>query len=308
MKKRTIILSLCLCLAILLSSCSNQTPPNDNAGSKPSEGNEVQYSLYLSGSDGGGILNLNLPSEQIQTKSADQKTFSFASKIKIEDPNNIGSARTLKIAGQSYDLDYRRTYRTELYDSDQLKAHAEMIEFRHNNSIVAEFRVSDGTLLLFSNATREQQSVSGNLTENEAKELAKATLTEIYGEDILNQYVFDEVVFTDNQMTTRYGIIYRKYVHGIPTNDQISISFNMNGEVLSINARLLGVYDHAEEELTKEQIDHAFTYLTTSLEDEYKISSPTLIVDSLGDYYLKAYTSTRVNGEYMPFEVYINIE
>ena len=299
MKKRTILLSICLCLAILLSSCSNQTHPNDNDGNEPSERKEVQYSLYLSGSDCGGTLNLNLPSEQIQTKPADQKTFYFTSKIKIEDPNNEGSSRTLKIAGQSYDLDYFKTYRTELYDSDQLKAHAESIEFK-KNKIYADYRVSDGALLFFANLNREVRNISGDLTEDEAKELAKATLTEMYGEDILNQYVFDEVVFTDNQMTTRYGIIYRKYVHGIPTNDQMSISFNMNGEVLSINARLLGVYDNAEKDITKEQIDNALAYLNDTLG---AVSLPTLIVDSLGDYYLRAYSGTT-----MPFEVYINIE
>ena len=114
MKKRTILLSLCLCLAMLLSSCSNQTPPNDNDGHEPSKSNEVQYSLYLSGSDGGGTLNLNLPSEQIQIKPADQKTFSFASKTKIEKSDNIENTRILKIADQSYNLDYVKTYRTAL--------------------------------------------------------------------------------------------------------------------------------------------------------------------------------------------------
>ena len=113
MKKRTILLSLCLCLAILLSSCSNQTTQNDNVESNQSESKEVQYSLYLVDSYNFSTVNLNLPSDQIQTKPADEKTFSFSTKTKIEDPNNEGSSHTLKIAGQSYDLDYYRTYTTK---------------------------------------------------------------------------------------------------------------------------------------------------------------------------------------------------
>ncbi|MBE6649653.1 MAG: hypothetical protein E7614_09120 [Ruminococcaceae bacterium] len=304
MKKRTILLSLCLCLAILLSSCSNQTPPNDNDGSKPSEGNEVQYSLYLSDSYGSAILNLNLPSEQIQTKPADEKNFFVSSKTKIEDPDNIGSTRTLKIAGQSYDLDYTRTYRTKLYESDQLKSHAEIIDFR-KNKIRAEYRASDGELLFFGDLNMEGRNISGDLTEDEAKELAVSTLTEVYGKDIFNEYVFDYVLFTDNQSTKRYSVVYTKYVHGIPTNDMIQMGFNLNGNLISINALMLGVYDNAEKDITKEQIDNALAYLNSTLEE---VSLPTLIVDSLGDYYLRAYSSTTVNGAYMPFIVYINIE
>lgn len=297
MKKRMILL--CLCLAMLLSSCSNQTLQNDNDGSAPQASDEVQYSLYLSGSDGGGTITLNLPSEQIQTKPADQKTFSFSTETKIEDPNNEGSSRTLKIASQSYDLDYKRTYRTKLYESDQLKSHAEIIDFRKNN-IHANYRASDGALLFFANLNREVRNISGDLTEDEAKELAVSTLTEVYGKDIFNEYVLDYVLFTDNQSRKRCSVIYTKYVHGIPTNDMIQLGFNLKGELIAINSLMLGVYDNAEKDITKEQIDNALAYLNDTLG---AVSSPTLIVDSLGDYYLKAYSGTT-----MPFEVYINIE
>ena len=296
MKKRTILLSLCLCLAILLSSCSNQTTQNDNVESNQSESKEVQYSLYLVDNYNFSTVNLNLPSDQIQTKPADEKTFSFSTKTKIEDPNNEGSSHTLKIAGQSYDLDYYRTYTTKLCESDRLKSHAEIIDFR-KNKIRAEYRASDGALLFFSNLNREARNISGDLTEDEAKELAVSTLTEVYGKDIFNEYVFDYVLFTDNQSTKHCSVVYTKYVHGIPTNDMIQLGFNLKGELIAINSLMLGVYDNAEKDITKEQIDNALAYLNDTLG---AVALPTLIVDSLGDYYLQAYSGYSI--------VYINIE
>ena len=314
MKKR--IFLLCLCLAMFLSSCANQTHQDEGSspsesnpiGSQPPENNDVQYIIY---SEYGIPIKSNLPSEQIQTNPVDKKDFSFMTHTEdVEKPDNIGNTHTLNIAGQSYNLDYDRTYRTALYSSDELKSHAEVISFK-NDYISARFRASDGTLLFFSDLNINGH-VSGNLTENEAKELAKETLTEVYGDDILNEYVFDHVLFTENQLTTQYGVIYTKYVHGMPTNDKLQISFNMKGQLISIHSKYFGIYDTAEEHFTKEQIDNAFAYLKSALGDEYNIYSTILTVDSLGDYYLEASATTLIGS---PFKddpilvgIYINIE
>ncbi|MBQ3490562.1 MAG: hypothetical protein IJA86_08225 [Clostridia bacterium] len=312
MKKR--IFLLCLCLAMFLSSCANQTHQDEGSspsesnpiGSQPPENNDVQYIIY---SEYGIPIKSNLPSDQIHIESADNKIFSFASRTKIEKPDNIENTRTLNIAGQSYDLDYDRTYRTALYSSDKLKSYAEYIRFKSDH-VYADYRVKDGTLLFFLDSDIDKLA-SGNLTENKAKELAQTTITELYGKNILNDYVFDQVIFTNNQMYVQYSVIYRKYVHGMPTNDDISLSFNMQGKLIAVNSLLLGVYDDAEEHLTKEQIDNAFAYLKSALGDEYNIYSTILTVDSLGDYYLEASATTLIGspfGDPIPVGIYINIE
>ena len=102
-------------------------------------------------------------------------------------------------------------------------------------------------------------------------------------------------------------MVYRKYVWGTPTNDAIQISVNRNGEVVGVNAKYLGMYSLAENQIEKEAIANAISKLEATFSKAWTINTTTLIIDAEGDYYISAQLSRTNAEEIEAFEVYINV-
>ena len=78
-----------------------------------------------------------------------------------------------------------------------------------------------------------------------------------------------------------------KYVYGLQTEDDVSITLNMQGEIIGINASHLGVFNNAENELSKEHIDNAVSALNDNFSKEWTIVGHRLVTNSKGDYYIR---------------------
>lgn len=308
MKKSLIILL--LGLTLVLSSCNKDIPTDTENTTEASQ--IISYSVYCSPT--ASDIKLDGKSENIKISDASEKTFSFASKIPLEKLDEIDDTHIFNIADKEYDLSYSRTYKTQLSSSDKFKKFSEFVTFR-NDDVSIDYRTDDGIITLFlnPNCAGNAESISESLTKEEISKLAESIVTELYGEEVLNKYVTEGVRMEENQWFKGYVVSYCKYVHGIETKDSIQLTFGLDGELISINALMFGVYDTAEEDLTLEEISNAKNALNESLGNNFKIMQIYLIVDSLGDYYLDALTYGRTASadsetELMGLELFVNIQ
>lgn len=295
------MLIICLCVAVIFISCNGTPPPS----SVTDDNINVEYSIYWDSS--AFVSAEHLLNENINLKNARDKTFSFARKIDVENMIPDEEKRSLKICGKNYEVTYQRSYLTELHNSNEFVAFSEFVSYEKDN-VRVDFRNNTETIIFFSNFNTEVLTMPGDMTEESAKHLATDTLVSLYGQQTIDGYVFDEVVYTDTSLKKGYTVVFRKFVYAIPTNDTIQISFNMVGELLSINASLIGIYDGLENSITQDQIINAKEKLYSSISDEWTVSEPILIIDSLGEYYLKANAVKRDDTEVLAVELYINVE
>lgn len=147
----------------------------------------------------------------------------------------------------------------------------------------------------------------GDLTEDEAIAIADATVLSVYGAAISDEYTYETTAnYADSLL---YCVVYRRYVWGIPSLDSIQIAMNLKGEVISINARYLGMFSDAQECIEKESIDAAVSQLHSTY-STWTFTTTMLTVDQNGDYYIFA-TMYRSNPDALEgvdlMEVYINV-
>ena len=274
MKKTLFII--CICLSMILSSCN---------------ASKVEYCIYYETSDSADRVPCRLDAKNATVKGATAagKNFHIKSMNNIEKKSGYKTSRELEVGGIKYDLDYKKSYVNDLYSLEKYKSVSEFDRYMNDDSILAEFKAGTDTLIFFVDANEKSRKATGNLTEEQAKELAKAVITDQYGEDMLREYDFERVIYTDDRERHEYTVVYTKYIHGMPTNDSIQIGFNMRGEVLSINAMLMGIYNDAEKDVSKKQIEAARNVLYDCVPENWEMSSDgaCLIIDSLGDYYLE---------------------
>ena len=145
----------------------------------------------------------------------------------------------------------------------------------------------------------------------EAKEKAIAVITELYGADTFDEYKYKHTLvstYNSSDKQDGYSVTYQRYVFGIPTDDDISVKFNMSGEVLAINARGKGKLANAEKDITKEQIDNAIKMVNEQFSDKWSVHAPSIVIDSEGDYYVRIGISRNVNGQVTAMQLYINVQ
>ena len=291
MKKTLFIL--CICLSLILSSCNTA---------------EVEYCIYYGTSDGEVV---GLPESDIKIKSATEKVFNISNRTSIEKGDDYKPSCVIAIGSRSYDLNYVRTYRTELHTSEKHRELSEIDRFIVDNRIVAEYISGTDVLLSYFEGGDEIRFVNGDLTENKAKELSETVIKAQYGEEVLSEYVFEKASYTDDESGRTYTVTYTKFVHGMKTNDNIRLVFNMQGELIGLSAKYFGVYKYAEDDVSSEQIKKAREALIESVSDDWTIyeESMLLIIDSLGDYYLEAAANNnKGQGEMSFIQLYINVK
>lgn len=303
MKKSIVILL--IGLTVVLSSCTNSVPfdPEKSTGSDALQ--NPKYVIYWNAT--ADDVNLKLLVDDVKLEEAKQKTFSFSKKTNIEKQDNVENTRTLDIGDECYELDYRKSYKTDLYSSTKFQSYSEFDTFE-TSDVQVDYRRADGAVVFLSDTNTDRRLVSGELSEDEAKGLAMNTLVSLYGDDVLDEYVFTNVIFTNDSLKKCYTVVYTRLVHDVQTNDSIQLSFNMQGNLISINAKLLGIYSTASTDLSEQQLTSARTVLVNALGEGWTIHNETLIVDSLGDYYLRVEAVDNTQEETTALELFINIK
>ena len=286
---------------------TTEAPTTEGTFNTEAPTTEKTYRIYLGASASAEIVDIKNSSDRVSFEDASQKTFSFSRDTIFDNSDLVGTTRKLNIGDKSYSLTYSKSYRTKLYSSEKFKPYAEFITFKADDLSVY-YRADDGALIFFSDLNVGNLTVSGELTEDGAKALALDTIISLYGESVAREYILDDIVFTDTPLTKAYTVVYTKYVYDTPTNDKIQLSYNMQGDLVTVNAKLLGVYDDATDHLSQKQIDEAKAVLNEALADDWSILTVTLVIDSLGDYYLKAQAAKTTEVGISAAELFIDIK
>lgn len=297
MKKTLLIL--CICLSVILSSCANDDIEYriyyDTLDIMYEDGSTGNYTFYKPGLDVKiGIISGN-------------PDFSIDHGDAIKDEGDAPKHRTLEIGGESYELEYLKTYRSPLYTLEKYQSFSQSDEYEQDK-IYAEFR-SGSDILLRYHDNSSKKMVVGDLTEEEAKKLAKDIVAAQYGEAVFNEYTFDNVRFAETLSQSFYEVTYTRYVHDIPTNDTIRVAFNLKGHLYFLIAPRFGMYKDAEKEISSRQIKKAIEFLTDCLSDEWVLcEDPVLMMDSCGVFYVSI-TAKNKGGNARPnlIPLYINV-
>ena len=73
--------------------------------------------------------------------------------------------------------------------------------------------------------------------------------------------------------------MYYKQIAGYSSTDRIVISFNRVGELIAVNAGLLGTFDSVEDKITKERIEKAKAVLLDSISKSWTVTGEELVMD-----------------------------
>ena len=266
----------------------------------------VEYSLYYVPSAGGTAIIDSSP--KISSVNVNDKNFSgrrkelnvSSEKIKIKNAEVV-------IDGKSHNVNYIGSYADEVLLNDKFNILSAYDEYE-GETCNFQIRQSDNRLLFFFNRNMEKYLQEGDLTEEQAKEIAKEQLTLLYGSTVLSEYQQTNVIRTDDQLKNSYTVVYTKYVYGLQTEDDISITLNMQGEIIGINASHLGVFNNAENELSKEHIDNAVSALNDNFSKEWTIVGHRLVTDSKGDYYIRANGFLTSENGNEAIVIYVNVK
>lgn len=301
MKKVFKIIS-CILLITMLASCANNS---ENVKENNTSAESKTYAIYFNPYSG-VTLKEEQDTTDITFKDARTKVFTFADKTKISRPSDADDLQTLELNGKTYSLQYSKTCETALSSSKNFKEYSKFNTYK-SDTIQADTRVSTNELLFFANLDQNDSIVTGDLTEEEAKIVADATILSLYGESAQQEYTYETTVYTNSQLTVQYTVVYRKYVWGMPTNDAIQISVNMKGDVVAINARSLGMFSLAESQIDKKAIDDAISTLQATFSENWTIGTTMLVLDAEGDYYISAKLFRKNTQGIEAMEVFINI-
>ena len=317
MKKFLIIISF-LTIFALLVSCNNSNAneatnkaTNEATNEGTVENEEAKYVIYadFSSSASSSIEGI---SEQVSIKSATEKTFTFSKKTKTERHSSAVDNYEFTVAGRSYTVPFTESYETAANADEKVRKYMQYNRYLSaENGLILETNIETKEIELFSNSDQLLNNWEGDFTEAEAKEKAIAVITEIYGVETFDEYEYlDTLVSTYNGSDKQdgYSVTYRRSVFGIPTDDDITVKFNMSGEVLAINARGKGKLANAENDITKEQIDNAIKVINEQFSDKWSVHAPAIVIDSEGDYYVRIGVSRNVNGQVTAMQLYIKVQ
>ena len=284
------------------SESSNNEDETESNGSLSAEPKEHVIYCYA----GAGVAFIDKSGSSVKFEEAERKVFSFSRRNEISKPSDADDQRTLVLNGKEYSLHYSRSYETAFSSSNDFQNYSKFNSYK-DGTITAETRVSTNELLFISNVDENVRNAIGDITENEAKNIASETILSLYGETAQLEYAYETTIFTDNDSTVQYTVVYRKYVWGTPTNDAIQISINMKGDIVSINALNLGMFSLAENQIQKTAITDAISTLEATFSEHWDIFDTRLVLDAEGDYYIYAQLSRKNVEAIEVMVVYINI-
>lgn len=289
----------------MLTSCNGKTVENENQ-INTSKSEPVEHILFFF--DSGGSSARTYDTEELSDQKVKEELDRFKSAVwypggKINATKSSATDDTIDVSinGKRYTAEYYETYKPKVLANDKF-GDSVNYDLYKTEDISIERRTQTNQILFFSDSSKKD--VSGTMTESRVREIADSVLKSVYGQDADQEYIYTEICDGNPYPN---NVIYTKYVWGVPTNDTIVISLNGNGELGYINARMLGAYNDAEKNVTKEEVDNAINYLNEKLSEKYDIAKTQLIINSNAEYYIEAYVVSKTPDNYMG-TVYVNIK
>ena len=326
-KKNTFVLRLvavAACVVLLVSAVVVSTlvlnredenqpdvPSDSNESDNPTElpDKEVEYFMYadFSTSSSGEASDSKIP-----FKSNGKKIFSNTRLAKIDKPENAPDTVEITIQGKKYSAEYLASEITHLFSSEKFREFMPISKYSDRNREYSIELDAKGTLRLFIDF-EPNRSAEGNFTEEEAIEKARAIVAELYGDEVFDRYNEVRVSYSENNggREKAFYVYFERKIFGMDTEDNISLDFNMEGELLAINAKKMGTMASAEQDLTQEDIDNAIKAFSETFENAggWHYSAPSwLVIDSEGDYYLRGGASKKTDSGTFAMQIHINVK
>ncbi len=303
MKKITSVL-LSMIMVFLVGCSSVAVDPNETNQSTTDNDtpNEVVYTIYGTSTLGNFSRGDGNVEEDSNIKYGNISELDFLNS-RTDDVVNIDAERekTLVINGKELQFKYRRTYARTLASSKQEAlsqfGYQDVYELYDENqtlSATAEFSSNNGELRFYLDFDLSHSKVDSVLTDEDAKALADELMLSIYGRELSDEY--DVVVSSsDASDTNSVYVYYTRSIFGYTTDEVVRIELNGNGDLLSLNAERLRLFDSIKNELTLEMIQNAEDMLIDRISDLYTINSKTIMLDAnSGKFFLRiraVYTS-----------------
>ena len=260
-KKNTFVLRLvavAACIALLISAVVVSTlllnredenqpevPSDSNESDNPTElpVKEVEYFMYA---DFATSSSEEASDSKIPFKSNGEKIFSNTRLAKVDKPENAPDTVEITIQGKKYSAEYLASEITHLFSSEKFREFMPISKYSDRNRDYMIELDAKGTLRFFIDFEPNRRA-EGNFTEEEAIEKARAIVAELYGAEVFDRYNEVRAIYSENNGGREKDIhvYFERKIFGMNTEDNISLSFNMEGELLAINAKKMGTTANA---------------------------------------------------------------
>ena len=303
----------CLTLSamLILSACApkNESSPavqsSDEVQSEVNSYDEVQSSDEIQYSNKVQALNervyLYVPSEAITTitttgfKTASE--YGLYTQTEYVEYDDMKNSTVLSPEGQT--LQYRRSdCKKKSNSSEELGTFYSRYDVYENGEETVR-KLHGSEIMVFYSRSFNSDTNYPEMNETQVREIAEQFLKENVSEDVLNNFEFD---YMNTDILGRYALLYRRYVEGYRTDENISIWVDRDGRVSGYNGYNLGKYDNRDESITREDISASEKLLLNKLdsmnEQDLKCNGIKLTTDTAGNLFLTMYISyIGVNGE-----------
>lgn len=282
----------------------DKAPTNDAVPGKPADDPVLfEFVFYSMSNESTNTLKEDVKKADANVKIGNYSDITFdINKNVLSDRPNGEVTKEIELFGTKRKMYLFGKYTTVLSQSsyNSMKKHSEIEEYYFENEETGErefvkYRLSDNQLIFYNSFSSKKRPAEGNTTIEEAKVIAEKLFASMYGNETASVYRLDSTIETQSL----YRFIFTRYLYGYPTNDQIIIFINKNGELYGINAETLNVYDDVVKVIGEKDIKNAINNIKiiypenkyTVLEDKYKIS-----IDVKGEFYLYTQITDMVEG------------
>lgn len=299
-KKNTFVLriaAVAACVALLVSAIVVSTlmlnREDENQPDVPSEAitpdKNTGYIMYIDTAMDANAPIIEADKFTVKTDSAEELDLSCLNRIEKERAENTPNQISLDLLSNHWKLEYNRTFERDLYHSDNF-SYLGIYDEYDSDEAVAYINKANGELMFLSDK-KIDRTAEGDFSIEEGKQAAKEILAILYGEEVLEYYgepIFSDTVLENNLSLGQevlIKVVYEKAALGYRTDDRITIKFNREGKLVSINAMKRNTMTRVEEDITKEQADKALNVLKQQFPND-KIESTIISIAADGNYYV----------------------
>lgn len=307
--KKTICIVMTAIVALTAASCSAETSNPPTASSEPTE---IQYVIYCDSTDGASVLvpDAQAGAGKIQIRMGSEMDFGLTNLTNVNN-DQAPLEKTVTLNGVERTLPYSSSCANSLIEcnTEALKAYALIDKYSSTDGVVAEYRQGTGELLFYSDL--RATAGEGDLSLEEATAIASSMIASLYGDAVAARYTHVRTTDPDGGFIYVY---YARCIQGYKTDDTIQIKLDRSGNVKTINASLLGVFEPIADEITAKKIQNAQTALQTAIPDSWTFEddTKTLVIASDGKCYLEVMSlcesANEDNPETSMEKFYINID
>ena len=251
------------------------------------------------------LSSLSIGEREIVLRSSKEISFSRAAKTSSEKKEALKGTKSFSILGKEWSLVYTGSYSTA--ESEKIKNVLSYDSYIDENSLL-EINPVTNEIAFFRDGTINRNTTPDKCDKEQAEAKADDIIKQLYGEDVLDSYKHSDTIETKDGSSKHYTVVYKRYIHGCPTDDSILISIDKGGEFLSVNAITKGLFLNSEKEITKKEAEAAIAALNSAFAENWSLGEPSLTRDSKGDYYVECLIYRNNNGQSESLQIYINVQ